>query len=204
MNKQKTIRINNGLSISINYDKETGAVSARAISKVNELHLGMYYVAECFCCGKVETVKNKKARHLCADCARTLGLGDTVFRGNANKKQRTRTTPNRGLSNFAYEYRSEIKIVDYIKYQDCMPITNRLSVLMATMLVDLILKGENTSRKIAKLSNCKPETVQAYLLIMAKAGMVWNTGETATKKSSQTGVFDAIWKVNPALVYTKI
>ena len=162
MTKSKKIRLEKGLVISFDYDPQTSTIEAKLSSKVNQVKLCSHTIAECFCCGKVEIVEKQRVRHLCAECAKEFMVDKKVKKEKeSNYVLGKHEKGRKSVAYFANTYKPSIKIVDCVKYQNLMSV--KISKDTITMIVDLILKGINTSQQIASyIGDCNIETVYSF------------------------------------------
>lgn len=151
------------------------------------------YINKCLVCHET-TIDNTDLgeKHICEDCLKMIRNNTLIENVKPKTKHNYKDT---SIRQNVKTIKSKLKLVDYVKYQNLM--NKVINEKTATILIQLILEGFNTTNKIAqKLKATNHRTIQDYLLSMAKVGMVYYT-------QSNRGVYDKIWKVCPDLDYTK-
>lgn len=163
------------------------------------------YVNECICCKKT-TVNDVDfgEKYICPKCLeiirQDLGKETKVVRRKRVKVEKPVETSkfSRDFSWFAKSYRPRIRIIDYTKYKNLM--SREMKERTATTIIDLILKGNNTVKKIVAIAGVKrEETIYAYFTILAKVGMLCPVG-----KLTRGNRFTRLYRVNSTLEYVNI
>ena len=163
------------------------------------------YIERCLVCGVATTSDDDFGgkKYICPHCT---GIVRQVLRSDekvsvasesfaSETKIKNTTSPMFELYRIVVEYKPSVRVVNYKEYQNVM--TQRCNEKMATLIVDQILKGNNTVSKIAKkIGTTKTTAIYTYMKTMARAGMLYKT---------DVGVrYNTIYKINPKVVYTSV
>lgn len=170
------------------------------------------YVNKCIICKKATLDQlDFGEKHICPECLETIKKDfqcefpekkktrkKAVKKVNSEETKQEVSKYTRDLSMFAQKYRPSIRIIDYTKYKNLM--SREMKERTATTIIDLILKGNNTVKKIVAIAGVKrEETVYAYFTILAKVGMLCPVG-----KLTRGNRFSRLYRVNSTLEYVNI
>lgn len=153
------------------------------------------------------------ADHICPICTELLKkrfASSPVEKAEAVEKVETKEKPvtvkakkkrknilNRTFT-VAKEYNPTIKIVNFVNYANLMR-HHKVNEILATAIVDLIIKGANTPNKIHRvLHQYKLDSIYLYLSVMSNVGMLHPMAYDRTKESK----YNRIFKVHKNLLYT--
>lgn len=152
------------------------------------------YLNQCLVC-HTTTIDNKDLgeKYICEDCLKMIRENTHIESGNTKRKGKSKNT---SISQNVGSIKTKLKLVDYVKYQNLM--NKVINERTATILIQLILEGFNTTNKIAqKLNANNHRTIHDYLLSMAKVGMIYYT-------QSYKDLYDRTWKLSQNLDYTRV
>lgn len=178
------------------------------------------YINKCILCGK-ETIDDidRGARHICDNCYKEFESVKTETANNYRKRviksvdkkevkigfedgSRAVSKYNTIMSS-SRGYKPSIEIVGLVNYKNLLArYGTKINDRVMTLIVELIIKGINTSNKMANhlgiTSQKTINSLRTYLRRMERVGMV-----TKTKRRPNESIHDNIFSLDRRLVYTQ-
>jgi len=161
------------------------------------------YENKCMVCKKVSVDDAELGdKYICGECLEILKKSIKIEKPlkkvkKVDNKQNESNCRYYLLENAKGKYTPSIKIANWIDYKNLL--TLKISEKVATMFIELIIKGINTASKIAKaFGTNKIETIYAYLSAMNRVAMIYTNDGKKTSREKR------IYKISQHLIYTAI